>query len=178
MLRVSAIVAFVTFMLGSSRLEAQCGYVQFAGCGAQHRLDASQANNDGYHTQCRTCNGGACHPVCGGGTIADDESAAAAPMTLKRNGLPEVLAAAEEGDVAALLLLGTKTTGYVFFNQERRSLQIANCNGSLVANIPIRSQMQLAMASTLPHTSTLLVFHRSSDTRFSLDRHTGVRFGP
>ena len=80
-----------------------------------------------------------CHPYC----VDQDEEVNAA--------YAELVTAAAAGKVSLVLSLAPKLNGYVFFNAQRRSIQIVSCNrADLVANLPVRDSKVLAMAMALP----------------------------
>ncbi len=140
---------------------AQCGY--FGECtGGAHKLPQTTPSNENPHSNCLACIEGVCHPVCGGGF--------ASKPAMQAN-YQAVLAAANAGDVARVIRLGKQTPGYIMYNARRQTVQILSCTEEgVLANLPIRSQGELAMAKHLPSSERVLAF---AELRRATTRTTG-----
>jgi hypothetical protein len=124
-----------------------CGYVDFDCAGNGHRLVLFAENNKNFHGYCiGPCDpyegGGVCHPVCRD-TFSDEPELEAGYLAM--------IAAANEGDVASILSHAARFPKHVGFNDERRAVQILNCDGTaVVASLPLRGDDALKVAETLP----------------------------
>ena len=151
----------ITSAASSRTADAQCGY--FGECsGGGHKLPQTTQSNQNPHSNCLACIEGVCHPVCGGGYASNPA------MQAKYEA---VLAAANTGDVARVIRLGEQTPGYIMYNAGRQSVQILSCTeDGVLANLPVRSQRELALAKRLPSTEGVLAL---ADLRRALNRTSG-----
>ncbi len=125
---------------GGGGNEAGCGLMGI--CSGGHKVNGPSPTGVQYpHQDCLVCiTQGGCHPGC-------DEvlGPSLRPVYVL------VLQAANEGDAAAILRLASKAPGFVSYNAERKSIQVASCNRSaIVANLPLRSSSEIASAAKLP----------------------------
>jgi hypothetical protein len=94
------------------------------------------------HFSCLICDSDyGCHPACQVSQLSPD----------KRRAFEAILVAADDGDVAKIVSLSEQVPGFVFYNESRRSVQIASCSqGSFMANIPIESRRDVGVVASLP----------------------------
>ncbi len=111
-------------------------------CGGGHTVTGTaEIGVRNPHSDCLVCiDQGGCHPEC--------------DVTLVPSVRPIyalVLAAARKGDAATIMQLAPQLPGFVSYNVERKSIQVASCNRrSIIANLPLRSPRELAGAARLP----------------------------
>jgi hypothetical protein len=68
-----------------------------------------------------------------------------------------VVAAADAGDIRGILNLASGVPGYVMWNAERQAVQIKACSqAALIASLPVRDPMMVAMAQKLPSVQLVL----------------------
>jgi hypothetical protein len=125
----------------------ECG--QYEECGTGHKI-----KYPGFtlrlnpHNDCRICPGQGggddweyCHPGCGGSFV--DPLRARTYLALLR--------AAHEGNVTGVLQLAPQMSEYVFYNADRKSIQIQSCQKDvLIANLPIPEMMVAGNVLALP----------------------------
>ena len=144
---VMAFAVVLVSVLTPGRTQAQdCGQIVF-GCGGGGGTESAHTANSGPnsywkypHSGCSMCAVPMpeCHPYC-----VDTHEDAAAYVA--------IMTAAAAGDVSRVVGLARTVKGYVFFNAERRSIQVMSCSKTtIVANLPIRDVAVLAKAISLP----------------------------
>ncbi len=147
MLKVRVLVALATILVASSASAQEEGGGDIGGgcgvmmiCSGGHKVSGPAGGGVYYpHMDCVTClTQGGCHPGCDQ-TLGDFKGK-----------YREILNAANDGDVGAILRVGATAGGYVTFNAARQSLQILSCNkAAVVANLPLRSAADIALARRL-----------------------------
>lgn len=130
--------------------QEECGY--FYECeGGEHKITGATQSNLYPHAGCGVCLYGACHPVC------DNSFAANSAIRAK---FSAVIAAANAGDISAVLRLAPELPGYVAYNPDRQAIQIRACTpDAIIASLTVRRPADLLLAMALPSPSQ--VFARS-----------------
>lgn len=146
---VRAALAAIVLLLGAaSQADAQdCGYVEF--CGLGHFLTLSSPENSCYHSNCMTCGGGVCHPLCRAG-CDQGEGDDGEVLNAQQLAIIALINAADRRDVEQVVALSRSMPNHVTYNTARQSVQVRGCNGALIANLPLRGRRDFQVAASLP----------------------------
>jgi hypothetical protein len=122
-----------------------CGDSQVCSC--CHKLPGPVGGLKFPHADCRTCvEPGGCHPDC----IITERLAPGATKVYAA-----IIDAAHRRDVQALGQLASKLPGFVFFNEDRSSIQVLKCSGDgFSANVKVRGFAEGILAARLPRSGT------------------------
>lgn len=95
---------------------------------------------------CGTLGTGNCHASWEGGSCSDAIDGHIHPLCGGSTPAPEdVVLAVQLRDVSAARRLLARTDGAVRFNHLRKSLQLYNCQGRIVANVPVSAELASAL---------------------------------
>lgn len=78
-----------------------------------------------------------CHPICDGGESGTEAFATPAYQA--------VMESARSGDIRGILAASETIPGTVQINHSRRSLQVLNCQKTIVANLPLEDMYSEAV---------------------------------
>jgi hypothetical protein len=145
---LGVIAVAIIFLIAPQTSAAQepCGYFYACG-GGEHEISGPMRSNANPHSYCSTCSYGVCHPVCDDFLVSNPD---------KRKRFDAVVAAANAGNVAAILRIAPALPEYVVYNADRKAIQIRSCAADvLIANIPVRNPSDRKLASALPRPSAV-----------------------
>lgn len=143
---------------GIAPLDESCGNIESLGCGGggAHRVPGLGFGRQVTHDDCLVCVAGdpaLCHPGCNASLAPDVKSRYEA-----------VVAAATRQDASEVLELSAGLDEFVFFNEDRGSIQILDCQAqSLVANLPLDREMLKLASKELPVMRSGSIASRASD---------------
>ena len=158
-LRTLVVTAALLVVTNSATAMAQsCGQFRYGDCAGVHNHEFIQnlfthGKNSplNFHSECDNCEIFDDDPPPGEWVIVHpSECHHQCEVFLAQNqqaAYDHLLVAALEGDLQAALLAGKGVPGRVAVHRERRALQIEDCNGRIIASLPLGEFFDVAVAT-------------------------------